>query len=68
MPPPERQTPEIGTLIIAGLLILAIIFAGYWISAYVDERGRPWDILPWFAAAAVAIIVAGAFAYLRRGR
>jgi hypothetical protein len=66
--PPERQPPEIGTLIIAGLLILAIVFAGYWISTYADERGRPWGVLPWFGAAALAIIVAGLLAYLRRGR
>lgn len=66
--PPERQPPEIGTLIIAALLILAIVFAGYWISAYADERGRPWGALPWFGAAAVAIFVVGALAYLRRGR
>ncbi len=64
----DRQPPEIGTLIIAALLILAIVFAGYWISAYAGASGRPWGVLPWFGAAAVAIVAVGALAYLRRGR
>ena len=64
----DRSPPEIGTLIIAALLILAIVFAGYWISAYAGESGRPWGTLPWFTAAAVAIVVVGLVAYVRRGR
>jgi hypothetical protein len=62
------NTPEAGTLIIAGLLLLAIVFAGYWISTYAESSGRPWGLLPWFAGGAAAIIVLGIGMYLRRGR
>jgi hypothetical protein len=53
------QVPERGTLIIAALLLLAIAFAGSWIVAYVSPNGDPRSLLPWFGAAAAAIVVVG---------
>ena len=60
--------PERGTLIIAALLLLALTFTGVWIVNYVDEGHAPWEVLPWFGAAAVAIIVVGALLAFRGGR
>ncbi|HZR84445.1 MAG TPA: hypothetical protein VFD92_25325 [Candidatus Binatia bacterium] len=51
--------PELGSLIVAALLLLAIAFAGSWIIAYVTPGVNPWSLLPWFGAAALAILVAG---------
>ena len=47
-----------GTMVIAALLVLAIVFAGSWISVYV-KNGNPWALLPWFGIAAIVIIVLG---------
>ena len=60
-------TPEGGTLIIAALLILAIIFAGYWIIDYAQTGGPPSGIVPWFAICAAAIVVVGLAVMLLRG-
>lgn len=65
---PESQPPETGTLIISALLLLAIGFAGYWISAYAGSSGKPWDVARWFVGAALAVVVVGLITYLRRGR
>jgi hypothetical protein len=64
MPPP----PESGTLVIAALLILALVFAGEWIITYVQPGGHPAALFPWFLGAAAAILVVGFVIYLRRGR
>jgi hypothetical protein len=65
---PDTGSPEYGTLIIAALLILALMFAGYWIVTYVQLDANPWSILPWFGIAALAIVVVGLLAYARPGR
>jgi hypothetical protein len=61
-------TPEGGTLIISALLILALMFAGYWIMAYAQTGGPPNGILPWFGMIAALIVVVGLAMLLRRGR
>lgn len=63
------STPEGGTLIIAALLILGLMFAGYWILEYAQTGGPPNAILPWFGVGAAVIVVAGlAVMVLRGGR
>lgn len=64
----EDNSPEWGTLVIAGLLLLALAFAGFWIVTYVKPDANPWSLLPWFGAAAVVIIVVGLLGYARPGR
>jgi hypothetical protein len=53
-------------MIVASLLILVFIFAGTWIITYVQPGTDPWTIVPWFAAAAAAIVVIGVLAGLFR--
>lgn len=60
--PPEKS-PGQGSLIVAGLIVLGIVFAGHWIVSYVQST-NPWAIIPWYGVAAVLIIV---FGNLRRG-
>jgi hypothetical protein len=62
------QPPESGTLVIAALLVLALVFAGEWIITYVQPGGHPAALFPWFLAAAAVILVVGFVIYLRRGR
>jgi len=59
--------PETGTLVIAGLLLLALAFAGKWIYDYSGGAGAPWSVLPWFGIAAAVIIVVGLLSFLVRG-
>jgi len=58
-----EQSPGQGTLIVAALIVLGIVFAGHWIVSYV-RSSDPWAIIPWYGVAAVLIIVVG---NLRRG-
>jgi hypothetical protein len=62
------QPPESGTLVIAALLILALVFAGEWIITYVQPGGHPAALFPWFLGAAAAILVVAFVIYLSRGR
>ena len=55
--PPEKS-PGQGSLIVAGLIVLGIVFAGHWIVSYVQST-NPWSIIPWYGVAAVLIIVFG---------
>jgi len=64
---PRFQPPETGTMVIAGLLLLALGFAGYWIDAYVSDR-PPWSALPWFGLAAAVIVLLGLIAAHRGGK
>jgi hypothetical protein len=66
--PPPLEPPETGTLVISGLLLLALVFAGYWIVTYAKTGHAPWELLPWFGVAAVVIIAAGFVAYFVRRR
>ena len=54
---PEKS-PGQGSLIVAGLIVLGIMFAGHWIVSYVKTTD-PWAIVPWYGVAAVVIIVFG---------
>ena len=63
---PDREPSDGGTLIIAALLLLALTFAGYWIDTYVRSGNAAWALVPWFGAAAAAIVVVGIFLQLRR--
>ena len=65
---PNYEPPETGTLVISGLLLLALGFAGYWIIQYVQGGGAPWSLLPWFGAGAVIIIATGLVYYVVRNR
>jgi len=55
-----------GSLTVAALIVLGIVFAGHWIVSYVDGESNPWAIIPWYGAIAVAIIVGGLLIGLRR--
>lgn len=59
---PEKS-PGQGSLIVAALIVLGIVFAGHWIVSYV-QTSNPWSIIPWYGGAAVLVIV---FGILRRG-
>ena len=60
---PPQKSPSQGSLIVAALIVLGIVFAGHWIVSYV-RSSDPWAIIPWYGVAAVLIIVVG---NLRRG-
>jgi hypothetical protein len=60
------DSPEYGTLVTAALLILALAFAGYWIYSYASGTGG--HLAPWFAVAAIAIVVFAILSYRSRGR
>lgn len=61
------RPPETGTLIMSALLLLALAFAGYWIAYYARIGHAPWQLLPWFGAAAITIIVVGVIVFFVRG-
>jgi len=63
----DRGSSEYGTLVIAALLILGLLFAGAWINAYVSTDGVPHHLWQWFGGAAAAIVV-GAVLYYLLGR
>jgi hypothetical protein len=60
---PEKS-PGQGSLTVAALIVLGIVFAGHWIVSYVQTT-NPWAIIPWYGIAVVVIIVFGIF---RRNR
>ncbi len=60
--------PDLGTVVIALLLLLCLFFAGNWIIDYAQGRGAPWGLLPWFGGAAAVIVVIGLATYLRGAR
>jgi hypothetical protein len=62
-----EKSPGQGSLIVAALIVLGIVFTGHWIISYVQTT-NPWSIIPWYGVAAVLIIVFGiVFGNLRRG-
>lgn len=56
-----------GTMVMAALLVLALLFTGVWIYVSAAPGENAMWLLPWFGAAALVIIVVGMLAYLRRG-
>ncbi|MDF0666516.1 MAG: hypothetical protein P0119_10665 [Nitrospira sp.] len=56
-----------GSLIVAALIVLSLVFAGHWIVSYVKHTD-PWAILPWYGIVAAVIIIIGIVTILRRGR
>ena len=54
---PEKP-PAKGSLIVAALIVLGIVFTGHWIVSYVQTT-NPWAIIPWYGVVAVLIIVVG---------
>jgi len=61
------RPPETGTLIMSALLILSLTFAGYWILYYARTGHAPWELLPYFGALAIGIIVVGVVVFFIRG-
>ena len=60
---PEKSSGQ-GSLIVAALIVLGIVFAGHWIVSYVKTT-NPWAIIPWYVVGALLIIL---FGYLRGRR
>jgi len=63
--PPDKSSLG-GSLVVAALIALVIVFAGHWIVSTV-QNSNPWAILPWYGGAAALIIIIGLFTNLRRG-
>ena len=63
---PSDQPPREGSLIVAALIVLGLVFAGHWIVTYV-KNSNPWALTPWYGVIAALIIVFGLFTNLRRG-
>jgi len=60
------EKPREGSLIVAALIVLGLLFAGHWIVSYVKHTD-PWAILPWYGIAAAIIVIFGVVTILRRG-
>jgi hypothetical protein len=61
-----EKPPREGSLIVAALIVLGLVFAGHWIVTYV-KNSNPWALAPWYGVVATLIIVFGLFTNLRRG-
>ena len=61
-----NKSPLEGSLVVAALITLGIVFAGHWIVSYVQD-GNPWSITPWYGGVAALIIIIGLFTNMRRG-
>lgn len=55
-----------GTLVIAALLSLGLLFAASWIVLYVQPGGDPRTLVPWFGLAVAVILALAFFSYIRR--
>ncbi|NGZ11895.1 MAG: hypothetical protein CV088_21435 [Nitrospira sp. LK70] len=64
---PADKSQREGSLVVAALIVLGLIFAGHWIVSYV-KHSDPWAILPWYGMVAAVIIVVGIVSILRHGR
>jgi hypothetical protein len=64
MPEPRGN----GTLVIAALLSLGLVFAASWILFYVEPGGDPRSLVPWFGAAVAVVVTLAFLGYVRRGR
>lgn len=65
---PTDRPPREGSLIVAALIVLGLVFSGHWIVSYVNEDGNPWAIAPWYGLAALIIVLFGIVTNSRRGR
>lgn len=65
-PMASNKRPREGSLIVAVLIVLGLVFAGHWIVTYV-EHSNPWALIPWYSGIAAIIILFGLFTTLRRG-
>ncbi|MGA6828070.1 hypothetical protein ACO9S2_10695 [Nitrospira sp. NS4] len=63
---PGEKPPREGSLVVAALIVLGLVFAGHWIVSYVKNTD-PWAIMPWYGIAAAVIIVFGVFTISRHG-
>lgn len=61
------ERSENGTLVVGGLLLLALAFAGYWIDEYGTTTHDIWPAALPFGFAAMGIILLGIGNYLWRG-
>jgi len=57
-----------GTLVIAALLTLGLVFAASWITYYVTPGGDPRSLWPWFGLAGTVSVGLAVASYVRRGR
>lgn len=62
------ESPGNGTLVIAALLTLGLLFAASWILFYVEPGRDPRALVPWFGGAAAVIVALALVSYVRRGR
>ena len=62
----DDKSPREGSLIVAALIVLGLVFAGHWIVTYVKDTNS-WAIIPWYGIVAALIIAFGLFNNLRRG-
>jgi hypothetical protein len=65
-PMASKKRPQEGSLIVAVLIVLGLVFAGHWIVTYV-KNSNPWALVPWYGGIAALIILFGLFTNLRRG-
>jgi hypothetical protein len=56
------------TSVVAAVLILALLFAGYWIWTYAAMGSPPWRLAGWFAIGVVLIVVGGIVRFWFGGR
>ena len=63
--PADKSSHE-GSLVVAALIVLGLLFAGHWIVSYVQGT-NPWAILPWYGLTAAIIIIFGILMISRRG-
>jgi len=64
-PMATKKPPREGSLIVAVLIVLGLVFAGHWIVTYV-KNSNPWALIPWYGGIAAFIILFGLFTNLRR--
>jgi hypothetical protein len=64
---PTDSTPREGSLIVAALIILGLVFGGHWIISYVNDDANPWAIVPWYGMVAVVIVLFGIVRNSRSG-
>lgn len=64
----DSGPPSQGSMLMAALLVLALVFTGAWIYVTAAPGEDATWLLPWFGAAAAAILLIGFIVLLRGGR